>query len=68
MPVLSEHPDPTTAIAVDHDARDVRPEPPAGATYDAPEAAIRTKALFTALRKGLTDHLLATRTVTLWVN
>lgn len=68
VPTLSDPPDPTTAVAVDHDPRDLRPDPPAGATYDAPAAAIRTKTLFTALRKGLTDHLLATRTVTLWVN
>ncbi|QYG93052.1 ATP-binding protein [Iamia sp. SCSIO 61187] len=62
------HPDPATAVAVDHDPRDLRAEPPSGATYEAPEAAIRTKALFTTLRRGLVDHLRATRTVTIWAN
>lgn len=68
LPDLPEHPDPTAIVAVDHDPRDFRAEPPPGATYDAPVAPIRTKGLFPTFRKGLTDHLLATRTVTLWVN
>lgn len=68
LPDLPEHPDPSAVVAVDHDPRDLRSEPPPGATYVAPAAPVRTKGLFTTLRKGLTDHLLASRTVTLWVN
>lgn len=65
---LVEQPDGAAALAVDHDPRDLRDEPPPGATYEAPAAPIRTKTWFTAARRALTAHLLATRTVTIVAN
>ena len=57
-------------------ARGRRPRPPrpAGArrpparTYVIPDAKVKTKALFTGVQKGIVDHLLAHRTVTLFSN
>ena len=65
---LADPPDVASLTAVDHDPRDLRGEPPAGATYLIPDARISTKGLFSNLRKDLVDHLLANRTVALWAN
>ncbi|MGK2930783.1 MAG: helicase HerA domain-containing protein [Acidimicrobiales bacterium] len=68
IPDLTDPPDPTALVAVDHDPRDLRTEAPAGATYLLPEARISTKALFASVTKGLRDHLYSTRTVELLTN
>jgi hypothetical protein len=65
---LTDPPDVTSLVAVDHDARDLQAEPPPGATFRLPEAKVSTKALFANVQKGLVDHLLTTRTVTLLTN
>lgn len=60
---LGPDPDPAAAVAVDWDDRDLVPEPPAGATYAVPDAALGRAATFTGLRRDLADHLRRTRTV-----
>jgi len=54
--------DASAAIAVDHDDRDLRSEPPAGAAYAVGEAPLGTKTFFTQAERGLVDHLYRTRT------
>jgi Helicase HerA, central domain len=54
--------DPATAIAVDHDERDLRPEAPAGASYVLTDAPLDRKTFFTGVEKALVDHLYRTRT------
>jgi hypothetical protein len=53
---------------VDHDDRDLRAEPPAGARYALPAAPIGTKAYAERVRKAVTDHLVASRTLQVFVN
>lgn len=65
---LAQPPDVASLIAVDYDARDLRPDAPDGATYVLPEAEVKTKTLFRNLQKGITAHLLASRTVALFTN
>lgn len=65
---LADPPDAASLLPVDHDPRDLLPAAPAGATYVLPDAKLSTKGLFTAVQKGIVDHLLATRTVTLFAN
>jgi len=65
---LADPPDPAAAVAVDHDVRDLRSEPPVGVAYRLPDAGVKTKAWFTALQKALVDHLLASRTVSVFQN
>ncbi|MGV3758216.1 MAG: hypothetical protein ACO1PW_01575, partial [Actinomycetota bacterium] len=65
---LTDPPDPAAAIPVDHDTRDLRTEAPAGVGYRLPAAPVKAKAWFSALQKGLVDHLLASRTVTVFRN
>jgi hypothetical protein len=55
-------------LAVDHDARDLLPEPPASLAYRLPDAPIKSKTYFTSLQKKLVAHLLATRTTTVLAN
>jgi hypothetical protein len=59
---LADTVDPAAAVAVDHDDRDLRPEPPAGASYAATAAPLSRKGWFTAAEKALVDHLYRTRT------
>ncbi len=65
---LGDPPDVASLITVDHDERDLRQEAPAGAGYLIPDAPLKTKAYFTAVQKGIVDHLLASRTVSLLTN
>ena len=57
--------DPASATNVDYDARDLRTDAPANATYVLPAAPINDAAWFKNASKALTDHLLATRTLVL---
>lgn len=65
---LGEIVDPSTAIVVDHDDRDMPAEPPPGATYLPTDARIDTKAFYTDLAKRLKDHLVRTETLAVPVN
>jgi hypothetical protein len=47
----------SAAHLVDHDDRDLRPDPPTGARYELPEADVSRAAWFTQARRGLTAHL-----------
>jgi hypothetical protein len=58
----------TSLIVVDHDARDLRSEAPAGAMYLLPLAPLNEPSFASEVPKTLTEHLLATRTVALSSN
>jgi hypothetical protein len=62
-PVVAERVDPSWAVVVDYDDRDLRPEPPSGAVYQLPPAPLEDKAYFTALERSVKDHLYSSRTV-----
>ncbi|HEX9992474.1 MAG TPA: helicase HerA-like domain-containing protein [Acidimicrobiales bacterium] len=55
--------DVAAAVAVDWDDRDLRPDPPAGASYVVPEAPVGRAATITAVRRDLVEHLRRHRTV-----
>ena len=65
---LGDPPDVASLVAVDHDPRDLRQAAPSDATYELPAARLSTKALFTTVQRTIVEHLLATRTVTLFTN
>jgi hypothetical protein len=54
--------DPTAAIAVDHDERDLRTEAPASAAYLLTDAPLEKKAYFSGAEKAIVDHLFRSRT------
>jgi Helicase HerA, central domain len=54
--------DPAAAVAVDHDDRDLRTEPPAGATYRVTDVPLGSKTWFRDADKALVDHLYRSRT------
>ncbi len=54
--------DPSVARIVDHDARDLRPDAPASATFVLPTAPISAAKYFTDAKKSLIDYLAATET------
>ncbi|HEY7071130.1 MAG TPA: DUF87 domain-containing protein [Acidimicrobiales bacterium] len=54
--------DAAAAIAVDHDDRDLRTEPPAGASYVLTDAPLDRAAYFGGAEKALVDHLYRSRT------
>ena len=55
-------PSPSDFVAVDYDDRDLLDVAPQGAVYTLPVADIGRKTWWTDLKKGLTDHLVSTRT------
>jgi hypothetical protein len=55
--------DPATAIAVDHDDRDLRTEAPPGAGYVLTDAPLNKRTFFTGAEKALVDHLYRSRTM-----
>ncbi|MEO5679021.1 MAG: helicase HerA-like domain-containing protein [Acidimicrobiales bacterium] len=61
-PLVAEQVDPAWAVLVDFDDRDLRPEPPAAATYVPSPAPIGSRAFFTRLERTVEDHLFRTRT------
>ncbi|MGH9275883.1 MAG: hypothetical protein ACRDZU_14655, partial [Acidimicrobiales bacterium] len=65
---LGDPPDIASLVAVDHDPRDLREDAPNGSSYLIPDAKLKTKALFAGVQKGIVDHLLVNRTVTLLTN
>jgi hypothetical protein len=56
------------AIAVDYDTRDLRRDPPAGATYVLTDAAIAKATFFGSATADLKDHLHRSQTLTLQAN
>ncbi len=60
--------DPTSAIVVDYDARDLSLQAPTGATFLLPEAPINDPVWFRAITKLLTEHLLANHSLPLFRN
>jgi hypothetical protein len=60
--------DPATAIAVDHDERDFRSEPPADATYVIGDAALDSRTWFNDAGRAITDHLSRHRTIEVFRN
>jgi hypothetical protein len=65
---LTDPPDVASLVVVDHDARDLRSDPPDGATYRVPDIDLDAKATFRGFRADLVEHLRATRTVSLFRN
>jgi hypothetical protein len=67
---LGPNPDPAAFVAVDHDARDLRPGPATSGspTFTTADAPLATKAFWSGLRSGLIEHLRSTRTLTVQRN
>jgi hypothetical protein len=55
--------DPAACISVDHDDRDLRSEPPPGASYSLTDAPLGKKSYFTGAERAIVDHLYRTRTM-----
>jgi Helicase HerA, central domain len=55
--------DPTAAIAVDHDDRDLRTEGPPSASYALTDAPLGKKTFFSGAEKAIVDHLYRNRTM-----
>jgi hypothetical protein len=60
---LPATPDPSAAVGVDYDERNLTTTPPPGAHYVLTEAPIRTKTYWTSLQRNLVDHVVRTRTM-----
>ncbi len=65
---LTDNPDVTRAVQVDHDDRDLLPDAPAATTYMLTGADIKTKTFWTRIERDLIDHLVRSQTITLQVN
>ncbi|MFM9135770.1 MAG: ATP-binding protein [bacterium] len=61
-------PRPTGFVSVDYDDRDLLDAAPEGAVYRLPAPEVTRKAWWGDLKRALTDHLLATRTVDIQAN
>ena len=68
VPHLGDITEAATAIAVDHDERDLRTEAPAGARYVSTGAGIDTLGFYTELSKGVKEHLTAQMAMTVMKN
>ncbi len=60
---LPSAPDPTAAVAVDYDERNLVTTAPSGAQYALCDAPIGTKTYWTSLQRNLVDQLVRTRTM-----
>jgi DNA helicase HerA-like ATPase len=65
---LEERFDAGAGIAADYDERDLRPDPPDGATYVLSDAPIQTKQWFTAAEREIKDELYRNRQVEVFRN
>jgi len=65
---LSDHIDPSTAIAVDYDDRDLRADAPPNCRYRLGDAPIKDKTLFPKIERGLIDYLVRSRSIDLNTN
>ena len=68
VPIVAGDVDWAAAIAVDYDTRDLRRDPPAGATYVLTDAPIAKATFFRSATADLKDHLHRSRTITLQAN
>ncbi len=68
LPISGPDPDWADAVHVDYDARDLRREPPVGATYVLTDAPIRDKTWFRSATSDLRDYLHREQAITLQVN
>jgi hypothetical protein len=68
VPDLAERFDPTAAIAVDYDDRDLRTEPPGAPVYQLTGAPLASAAYFRSAGSALRDHLTRSLTLDLPVN
>ncbi|MEE8331905.1 MAG: DUF87 domain-containing protein [Acidimicrobiia bacterium] len=60
--------DAAVGVAVDYDDRDLRPDPPHGATYRLADAPLDKGPYFTAAKKEITDYLYRERKLTVFRN
>ena len=60
--------DPSLAIAIDYDDRDLRVEKPPSATYQLSKAPLKAKAFWTGVERDLVDFLVRSRSIELRVN
>ncbi|MEO5900338.1 MAG: helicase HerA-like domain-containing protein [Ilumatobacteraceae bacterium] len=65
---LSAQVDASSAIVVDYDDRDLRPDVPAPCVYRLPTAPVKDKTFWTGVQRGLVDHLVRSRTLQLQTN
>jgi hypothetical protein len=65
---LADPMDPSGAVTVDHDDRDLRAEPPPAIVYRLPSAPIDTASYIKQVERGLVEHLVRSRTVELLTN
>ena len=65
---LSDHIDPSTAVAVDYDDRDLRPDAPQSVRYRLTGAPIKDKTLYPKIERGLIDYLVRSRSIELSTN
>ena len=65
---LSDHLDPSTAIGVDYDDRDLRTDPPPQCLYRLTGAPLKDKSLFSNAERGLVDYLVRSRTMDIGAN
>ena len=60
--------DPSLAIAIDYDDRDLRVEKPPSATYQLSRAPLKAKAFWTGVERDLVDFLVRSRSIELQMN
>ena len=65
---LSPQVDPSRAVAVDYDDRDLRPDVPTPCVYRLAEAPIKDRSFWTAVERDLVDQLVRSRSVELQTN
>ncbi len=65
---VGEQVDPSLAIAVDYDDRDLRVEVPPTATYQLTRAPLKSKPFWTGVERDLVDFLVRSRSIELQVN
>jgi len=65
---LAEQPDPTTAVAVDYDDRDLRDAAPDGVVFVLPKAPVKDRRFWTDLQRNIVDNLVRSQTMEVFVN
>ncbi|MGB8859760.1 MAG: helicase HerA-like domain-containing protein [Ilumatobacteraceae bacterium] len=65
---FGEQVDPSLAIAVDYDDRDLRVEVPPNTTYQLTKAPLKSKTFWTGVERDLVDYLVRSRGIELQVN
>ena len=65
---LAEQPDPSAAIAVDYDDRDLGDAAPDGVIYVLPSAPIKDRRFWTDLQRSIVDDLVRSKTIEVFAN